>query len=223
MLPNILAVAEEYQLTIDPKSLKRKEVMCKCPFCLEDANRQGKYHLSLNVHDLLFKCWFCKESGGVYRFIAKLSGETEAEVKAKMRAIQGKKGNYKPHPAEELTSAQLRLLGYSQKPNWFEFRKRDVEYFKRTLENLWADWQDYLDIQRRYAFQTLLMGIKIGKYSQALSQIEKKSKEIGYNLLPDVFKVYGDEKRPTWAEEAHVLVNEIYQKMPHRKVETAIA
>jgi hypothetical protein len=114
-------------------------------------------------------------------------------------------------------------LGYVNKPNWFEFRKRDVGYFKRALENLWGDWQEFLDSKRRYAFQTLLMGIKIGKYSQALSHIEQQSKEIGYNLLPDIFNVYGSVKRPAWAEDAHVLVNEIYENMPHRKVETAIA
>lgn len=223
MLPNILSVAEEYQLTIEPKSLNRREVLCKCPFCLADTNRKGKYYLSLNVQDQVFKCWYCKESGGVFRFMAKLSGKTEAEVIAERRKERGQKGAYKPHPAEELTTTQLRLMGYRSKPNWFEMRKRDVGYFRRTLENIWTEWQEYLDSQRRIAFQTLLMGIKVGKYSQALAHIEKKSKEIGYNLLPDVFKVYGAEKRPNWAEDAQILVNEIYEKMPHRKVDTAIA
>jgi hypothetical protein len=216
MLPNIISIAEENGLIFNSKTMGKKEVLCKCPFCHEDANKR-RFYLSLNTQDQVFNCWYCKASGGVFRFISLLSGVPESEVIQKHRKANGKQV-YKAHPAEELTTAQLRLIGFHGKSNWFEIRKRDKDYFKRTLEYIWSEWQAYLDTQKRISFQILIMGIKTGIYTQAIRWIEEKSKEIGYSLLPDVLKVYGTDTRPAWAEDAHVLVEETYDSMPHRTV-----
>lgn len=62
----------------------------KCPFCREDAKlgKEKKFYLSLNTVDQVFKCWFCKESGGVFRLIALLEGAPEGKVIEQFRKHQ---------------------------------------------------------------------------------------------------------------------------------------
>src|SRR5690625_6888474 len=80
MLPDILKIAEEYHLEIDERTRNQKEVLCKCVFCHSSS---GKYHLSLNPEKKIFKCWKCKQSGGVLQFEALLSGKPFNEVREK--------------------------------------------------------------------------------------------------------------------------------------------
>ncbi|MDQ0338154.1 hypothetical protein J2S00_000938 [Caldalkalibacillus uzonensis] len=114
MLPEILPNAEQHGLIINERTREKREVLAKCPFCEEDSKpgKEKKFYLSLNTQDQVFKCWFCGEAGGVFRFISLLENIPESEV---IERYRGKKGKYKPHPAERLTLSQLRLLGYKLK------------------------------------------------------------------------------------------------------------
>ncbi|WP_280618032.1 hypothetical protein [Heyndrickxia oleronia] len=58
LLPSIINVARENNLIINERSLTKKEVLCKCPFCLMDASRPKKFYLSLNPKENIFKCWY---------------------------------------------------------------------------------------------------------------------------------------------------------------------
>ena len=86
MLPPIIEVAIEHELQTNERCSSRssKEVRFKCPFCEADANKEGKFYLSLNVADNLFKCWACGESGGVLKFIAILENISIEDVKRKL-------------------------------------------------------------------------------------------------------------------------------------------
>lgn len=101
MLPNILDVAAEHGLTFQPRSYGKKQTLAKCPFCLEDdqPRKRKKYYLSLNTHEQVFKCWYCGESGGVFRFMALLEGVSENEVIDRYRKKSG--STYQRHPAEK--------------------------------------------------------------------------------------------------------------------------
>jgi hypothetical protein len=201
LLPEILKIAEEHGLRINPRTYDKKEVMVKCPFCGHDdlPGKERKYHLSLNTEDQVFKCWVCKESGGVFRFIALLEGIPESDV---IERYHHKKGHYKPHPAEKLTLHQCRLLGYKNKPNWAAMRKRDMEYHRRTRNQLWREWMDFMAEQKRLAYQLLVVGIQSMKYKKTIEAIKQMEIEISAPLLEDVLKIYSLPHRPHWAVEA---------------------
>jgi hypothetical protein len=135
MLPEILKVAEEYELTFNPRSHGKKETLCKCSFCEEDSKpgKGHKYYLSLNAHDQVFKCWFCGVSGGVLDFEVKLSGLPYSEIRKKYFGVRKKP----VHPAESLNARQLRSIG------WAEYKRNNRAAFKKNRETVLSDWQNY--------------------------------------------------------------------------------
>jgi len=195
MLPDIVEVAREHQLKINERTLGKKEVLSKCPFCMADSGKRNKYYLSLNPADKVFKCWFCGESGGVFRFIALLEGVPEQEV-MKRYGIQRRKR----HPAERLTTRQLKLAGFSGKPDWQALKERNLEHYEDTLDFVWAHWKDFLEREKRMAFCTLVEGIHFLQYKEAVDKIREREREIGYPLLRDVLLAYSLPDRPRWAE-----------------------
>lgn len=203
MLPSILEVAKNHKVKIDFRTDGKKETMAKCPFCGHDdqPGKEHKYHLSLNTEDEVFKCWVCKESGGVFRFIACLEGVPENEVAERYRQ-KGKKRRYKPHPAERLTSSQFQLLGYDKKPNWVAMRKRDPAYYKRTRNLIWEEWQLFKAEQKRWAFQDLIVGVQSFSYQKAIERIRERERAIETPILEDVLKTFSLSKRPEWTKKA---------------------
>ena len=133
MLPDILGIAKKHNLILNHNTLNKKEVQCKCPFCEEDQKpgKQKRFYLSLNTDRQVFRCWFCDEKGGVFRFISLLERKSEDEVIAEFR--KQKKSGYNQHPAERLSLSQLRLIGFSQKPNWGELRKQNLTRYKSGI------------------------------------------------------------------------------------------
>jgi len=210
MLPDILSVAKDHRLEINERTFGKKEVLAKCPFCLADANRKDKYYLSLNTEDKVFKCWFCGESGGVFRFIALLEGVPEQEV-MKRHGVQRRKR----HPAERLTTRQLKLAGFSGKPDWQAMKERNPDYYQATLDFVWAHWKDFLEREKRKAFCTLVEGIHYLRFGEAVDNIREREREIGYPLLRDVLLAYSLPDRPAWAE--------IGEEMARKKIELAEA
>lgn len=223
MLPDIISVAEQHSLRLNHKTLNNKEVLCKCPFCKEDSKptKKNRYYLSLNQEDNVFKCWYCKESGGVFRFISLLENQPEHAVISKYRKKNGIKKSYSPHPAEQLSSHQLRLMEFHSKPRWDLMYKRDKKYYYRTCKMVWESWQEYLAFQRYNAFKSLVVGIETGTYQKAIQEILTQEEKIGVSegtLLNEVLKVYSMSQRPEWAEQGERFAKEITRSVKIKSV-----
>lgn len=135
MLPKILDIAEKHGLIIDPRTYGKKETLAKCPFCHEDANKNGKYYLSLNTHDQVYKCWFCKDKGGkggVLDFESKLTGIPYHEIRNKYFGKISKN----IHPAERLSPSQLECIGWRPSP-------KNKTAFKKQKDLVYKEWQRY--------------------------------------------------------------------------------
>ncbi|GGI98098.1 hypothetical protein [Paenibacillus hunanensis] len=197
MLPSIVEIAEQHGLIMDSSSRNREEVKCKCPFCHEDSkpNKERRYYLSLNSKDQVFKCWFCGERGGVFRFISLLDQLPEAEV------VQYYRKRKTVHPVERLTSHQRHLLRQwlgGKEPDWLKMRVRDAAYYKRSLDLLWEDWQEFVACEQQHAYFELILGIQCQKYPVYVERIQKREKQIDVNLLQYVCETYSMAQRPEW-------------------------
>lgn len=207
MLPEILDIAKKHNLTINQNTLNKKEVQCKCPFCGEDEmpGKQKRFYLSLNTDRQVFRCWFCGEKGGVFRFISLLEHKSENEILAEFRKNSG----YRQHPAEKLTLSQLRLIGFDKKPNWGEMRKQNPVMYKNHLNWFWTEWNQFVNEERKLAYGTLFIGTITGKYQQSVDRIKAREREIGASLLNEALKVYSSKVRPKWAKDKERLALEL--------------
>jgi len=193
LLPSIIDVARENQITFNRRTLKKKEVMCKCPFCLEDANNPKKFYLSLNVEKNVFKCWYCKEYGGVLQFESMITGISFEEVKQKYFGDTAREY----HPAERLSPKQLEAI------NWAEIKRNHYEEYKDSLQKVLADWKAHVRENRILAFSKLLIGIESMKYQLILENIENQAKNAHIpSLLDDVLKMYSSNVWKEWALQA---------------------
>lgn len=194
MLPNILDIAVKHHLTFETRSYGKKQTLAKCPFCREDAqpHKAKKYYLSLNTEEQLFRCWYCNESGGVFRFMALLEGESEQTVTARYRAKTPKRPL---HPAEKLTGSQCRFMGMDARPDWYEIRSFREDYYKQLLDLVWKAWRQFVTNEKRYAYQLLAMSVAMGTYDKAVQSIQKREKEIGAQLLKEVLFLYSQPER----------------------------
>lgn len=143
LLPGILDVAQQYDLTFRAKSYGKKETLCKCPFCHEDANKPKKHYLSLNTDDNVYKCWYCKESGGVLDFEAKLSGKPYNAVKEQYFG----QAKQTLHPAYKLNPYQLKRIG------WQDYKRKSFNGFLQKREEVIKDWKQYVhdELMTHYA------------------------------------------------------------------------
>lgn len=201
MLPDILEVAKKHNLTFHPKTYGKKQTLAKCPFCMEDdkPKKKHRYYLSMNTIDHVFQCFFCKEAGGVLKFIALLEGVRQNEITARFRK---KKGNrYKLHPAEKLLTYQYQLMGIQEKPNWVELRRFDIQSYKRFRTLIWKAWKQYVNREIRISFKLIVVGIESGNYEREIARIKKREKEIGADLLEHALKLYSLSYRNGWLEE----------------------
>lgn len=221
MLPNILDIADEHGLTFQPRSYGKKQTVAKCPFCLEDdqPRKRKKYYLSLNTQEQVFQCWFCKESGGVLRFMALLEGVPENEVIDRYRKKSG--STYQRHPAEKLTSSQCKMMGLDAKPDWIDIRHFDDHSYKELRELVWKAWKQFLWNEKRFAYQLLVSGIVGGTYEHTVESIRKREREIGTPLLEEMLAVYSLPERPREVNllEAFVLHVSNPFKYPYSHIE----
>ncbi|MDP4087443.1 MAG: hypothetical protein Q8934_23035 [Bacillota bacterium] len=215
MLPSIVNVAEENGLKINPRTLKQKEVLCKCPFCLADANDPKKYYLSLNLKENIYKCWYCKESGGVLQFESSVTGKPFQEVKEKYFG----KNRKKYHPAEMLSPKQLALI------NWDEVKRNHFEEYKKSLQTVIADWKAHVREQRILAFAKLLIGIETMKYSIVIENIKKQAEDVQIpTLVEDVLSMYSCTQWEEWALEGRIIAGVAYKtaKQESKELENAL-
>lgn len=213
MLPDIVSIAEKHGLSINPYSRSREEVTCKCPFCHEDSKpgKKRRYYLSLNSKDQVFKCWYCKESGGVFRFISLLEDVTEDQVRQRYRKRKV------IHPAERLSQSQRRCLRQStggKEPNWSKMRERDFAYYKRSLDLLWQQWNEFLEREQQEAYSWLIIGIQSFKYQKYIERIRQREREIESPLLEHALQVYSCAARPQWAEDIERFVHRLKSVSP---------
>ncbi|WP_394237422.1 CHC2 zinc finger domain-containing protein [Niallia oryzisoli] len=192
ILPNILGVAEQYNLEADRKTIGKKETRFKCPFCHADANKSRKYFLSINEGKNVFKCWSCQESGGVLRLISFLENKSEQEVIEQLRESNG--FNYQKHPAERLTRSQLKMIGY-EKIDWIKNREYDVEMYKHFRNYVYQKWLNFVEYKQDFAYQQLYIGLLSGKFQQTVKQIEKDEKELNISLLDKAIKKLSSAER----------------------------
>lgn len=209
LLPNIIDVAVRNNLEINKKTFKKKEVRCKCPFCKEDANKKNKFYLSLNASKNVFKCWYCKENGGVLRFISLLEGKSEQELIDELRA---KNGNMKKkHPAERLTKHQLALIGYNI--DWFANQQFDSNFAYQFRQRVWSEWQAYVADRKRYCYQLLFAGMFSG-FKKSLEQVQEIEKDLNVKfvdeLLDELFKERKEEDTFQLEELTSELVGRVH-------------
>ncbi|MDT3417143.1 hypothetical protein QO009_003038 [Brevibacillus aydinogluensis] len=198
MLPSILEIANQHNLTLIFPKGRSKEVLGKCPFCRADEGKRNKHYLSLNVKDNVFRCWYCGEKGGVCRFESLLTGIPESEITEKYRGTRRKNR----HPAEKLTNTQLRFIGFYSKPNWKEMRKKNMDYYRRTLDWIWQEWRSFLQEEKRQAFVMLLVSLFSNHYDKGIAMIQKREQEIGESMLDDLLRLFSQSKWPQWAIDA---------------------
>ncbi|WP_240377215.1 CHC2 zinc finger domain-containing protein [Bacillus piscicola] len=188
-LPCIVDIAEEYGLELNTKTLNNKEVMAKCPFCHGDSGRRGKYKLSLNQVKKVFKCWICKNAGGVLQFEALLSGQSFAEVKKKY--FGQRKRSY--HPAEMLSPKQLSAI------EWQKAKQESYDHFRNHLATVYQDWNTHCYRNKRLALAKLLVANATGKYNEVIGNIQKQE-ETSYvsDLTQIVLEAFSSKQ---WTEQ----------------------
>lgn len=192
LLPNILEIANRNNLEANPKTLNKKEIRYKCPFCHADANRRNKFYLSINENKNVFKCWYCKESGGVLKFISLLEGKSEQELIEEIRQQNG--STYQKHPAERLSGYQLDLIGYP-KINWVKNREYDVQFYKIFRERVWNEWKDYVRNKKRFCYQLLYVGLISGEFKKSVEQVKEVEKELNEEFLQSLLDLLFKESK----------------------------
>lgn len=192
LLPNILDVAKRNHLEVNQKTLNKKEIRFKCPFCHADANKKNKYYLSINEEKNVFKCWYCKENGGVLRFISLLEGKSEQEL---IEEIRNQKGStYKKHPAERLTRSQLELIGYP-KIDWIKNREFDYHLYKAFRDKVWNEWKAFVRNKKRFSYQLLFVGLISGDFKNSVEQVREIEKELNVTFLDDLLASLFQERK----------------------------
>ncbi len=209
MLPSILEIARQQGLQMNAhcSSNSAKEMRFKCPFCEADANKNGKYYLSLNTTENLFKCWSCGEAGGVLKFMALLENTSVEEVKRKLWG--DKKSPHKPlHPAERLIPAQLKAMGFIGCNSWGRLKKENPSYHERTLNWVWHEWQLYAIQLKRLAYMGLLCLTTTEEIHANCKLYAEQLALQTEDLLLELTRIKFSHRKPEWAKRAEWFVEE---------------
>lgn len=200
MLPNILDVAQEYELTFHPKHFGKKETLAKCPFCKEDSkpDKRKKFYLSLNTEDQVYKCWFCRESGGVLHFEAKLSGKSFNKVKEKHFG----KSKKPLHPAFRLDPYQLDQIG------WRDYKRKNFKEFQQKREEVIQDWKQYArdELAKNFALFMCIAHLE-NQEKRKLGLLTWFIQRCWDSLIPNMYESIQDEflkpenARKSWARK----------------------
>ncbi|NRG44251.1 hypothetical protein HRF87_05675 [Bacillus sp. CRN 9] len=211
ILPNIVDVAREFSLEINLKTIGKKEVLSKCPFCHEDSkpSKVKRYYLSLNEDKNVFKCWFCKEFGGVVKFLSLLSGQGETQIIEQLRKENGFK--YQKHPAEKLSKYQLKLIGYPN-VNWVKNREYDYELYKMFREQVYTSWLSFIETHKEKAYKRIYGGILTGQYNEAISDVKNMEKELNITVLEDVLNAISCDEHNENQITSELFVAEVFKK-----------
>ena len=219
ILPNIVEVAQEYQITLYARTLGKREILGKCPFCDNGHHKKTRRHyLSLNEDRNVFRCWYCNEKGGVIRFLSLLLGEAEGVILERIRN-ENKQSNYQKHEAEKLTTGQLKLIGYGR-INWVANREFDYELYVAYRERVWEDWQYFVEKQVMQAYRWLWLHMLKGEMHLGIAKVKKLEQQIGAPLINEALQYFStegiDSDLDRWDLEEFVCQ---ILKIPHREQE----
>jgi len=206
ILPDILDVAMEHGVHLGKIFRNRPdETRACCPFC-----QDRKFHLYLNSAKQSFHCYKCSESGGVVRFISKLTNISEYAVLEELKKLardnnplsKARKPKQKTHPGVRLNVFQLRQIGYEYRPDWNKFFQEEPVLAKQYADAVWEKWQRFIEYEQIQAMRMLLLSLHAGNYSNGIERVRTRSKEIGYDLLTPCLKEYSNRRPPKWVVKA---------------------
>ncbi|MEN1969660.1 hypothetical protein WMZ97_16480 [Lentibacillus sp. N15] len=170
---------------------------------------EKKYYLSLNTRDNVFKCWYCREGGGVLQFEALLSDQSYETVRQKY--FGKRKKNL--HPAYNLSPDQLQEIG------WQDKKRLHFELFQEQKNEVIKDWKtyEYEELMIHYALVTLITHFPIEaerkKHFGWFVEICKQSKV--NNLAKKIMQQWNSTKKENWSvqgkEMARIAYDTIYQ------------
>lgn len=75
-----------YSYYLDDYKIRRKELICLCPFHEEDTPS-----FNANLETGLYKCFGCGAKGNVTTFVAEMEGVTTKEAWKKIQNFEGSK------------------------------------------------------------------------------------------------------------------------------------
>lgn len=131
----------------------------------------------------MFKCWYCKESGGVLRFIALLEGKSEQELIEELRQSHG--WTREKHPAERLTKRQLSMIGYPH-IDWNANHEFDKSFAYEFRQRIWQEWQYFVKEKKQFCYRLLFVGLITGNLERSIKDVEKVEKEIGVKFKDEL-------------------------------------
>lgn len=210
----VVDIVKDHGLKI--RETSGKEYRTDCPFC---NDRKG--HLYINPEKNVFHCMRCGAEGGAVKLKALLDGIPEQEV-IRQCAKDCIQSSFR-HPAENLSSSQLELMGFISRPNWFEWKKRDKDYTKRTLDYIWKCWKAFEYQELRNAVRWLLIYTYAGKLSDGISLVQEREEETGITgLIEKVVETVSSKNPPKWFHYEEKAAMEIAktvcnQKNTHRR------
>lgn len=186
----VMDIAKEHGMKI--RKTSGGEYRTDCPFC-----NDKKGHLYINPEKNVFHCMRCGAEGGAIKLKSLLDGIPEQEVIKE--CAKGCSPSTFRHPAENLTSSQLELMGFISRPNWFEWKKRDTEYTKRTLNYIWYCWKVFEEQELKNAVRWLLIYTYSGILDEGISLIKEREEETGIaGLLEKAADTISSENPPKW-------------------------
>lgn len=196
-LPNIVDVAKRIGIEFDPRNkANSKELRAVCPFC----GHSHKFYLSINPNLNVYKCWYCKASGGVLQFEADVTGKPFADVKAQYFSQR-----QKPlHPAEKLSPKQLEAINLLEiyRINR-EQRILNEHLYVQFLGKVLKRWQKHVFANRKLAFAKLILTEKGNDFQSIINNIKQQAEKAQIStLLDDVMEMYSsNEWTEKWAKE----------------------
>lgn len=120
-------VASRAGLVLSPVRSKPGEFYADCPFCNDTAG-----HLRVNAEKQTYFCFRCGARGGANDFARGLGIPLSAPRPKKMR-----------HPAEALTSEELKALGFLRKPDWGRLWREDPARARALAAWIWREKKSY--------------------------------------------------------------------------------
>ena len=209
MLPDIIEVAENYSLVIDPNTIGKKETMAQCPFC-----GSTKHHLSLNKEKRVFKCWSCNKSGGVLQFEAMLSNKPQSEIREK---YFGKNKKRNKHPAYNLSPQQLKTIG------WHTQKRDAFNQFVKNRDDVLLDWKryEYEELVKYYAIFILISEYPFKEqvkehYQWFLNEIKESKVE---NITERIIHAYQNKQNFNWVVRGKEIARMAYKSCVEAKDE----
>jgi len=200
LLPQVVELAEQNMLAINPNTRDKKEVMAKCPFCAGES-KNDKFYLSLNPHKNVFKCWYCKKFGGAIQFEALLENE---EYQTIYRKYFGKGKKKTKHPALKLEPNQLRAIG------WQQVKVQDYETFKKKQNEVLRHWKiyEYEEMTKLYAVYLLVGYFDHGDPMRYQQWFIQKTNE---TVVSDVIKKIKSSESTKWKEKGTEIARKVYK------------